>query len=268
MKFTGALFLLLLLTPGLAGCSEDDNPPAEYELIWADEFEGPAGQLPDSSRWVFDIGTDWGNLQLEWDTDHPENVSLDGQGNLAITAREESFAGQDYTSGRIKTKGLFERRYGRFEARIKLPVGQGIWPAFWMLGEDFSTIGWPDCGEIDILEARGSQPGVVHGTVHGPGYSGGSGIGSSAYGADFTADFHVFGLTKAPGRLIWDVDGVPYFELTPEFLPPESGGWAFDKNFFLILNLAVGGNFLEPPNASTPFPSMVEVDYVRVYGEQ
>ena len=249
--------------------TEDTAVPVFDGLLWADEFDGPAGTSPDPTKWTYDIGGHgWGNEQLEHNTDRTDNVRLSGDGVLEIVALEESYQSNAYTSGRIKTEGLFTFDYGRIEARIKVPAGSGLWPAFWMLGEDFSTVGWPDCGEIDILEARGSQPGVVHGTVHGPGYSGGSGIGSSAYGADFTADFHVYGLTKAPGRLIWDVDGVPYFELTPEFLPPESGGWAFDKNFFLILNLAVGGNFLEPPNASTPFPSMVEVDYVRVYGEQ
>ena len=137
----------------------------EYGIIWQDEFEGPAGQLPDPAKWVFDVGTDWGNLQLEFDTDRAENVSLDGGGNLAIVARREDFGGQEYTSGRIKTKGLFEQTYGRFEARIKLPVGQGIWPAFWMLGADIDDVHWPQCGEIDIMEYLGQEP-RVHSRHH------------------------------------------------------------------------------------------------------
>ena len=147
-----ALLLLLALLGGATwlGCDEEE-PPREFGLIWQDEFDGPAGQLPDPQHWVFDIGTDWGNAQLEYDTNRAENVSLDGQGRLAITARKESLAGQSYTSGRIKTQGLFAQAYGRFEARIKLPVGQGIWPAFWMLGANIDDVGWPRCGEIDIM---------------------------------------------------------------------------------------------------------------------
>ena len=169
------LGLAIVFAAPVMGCKEEE-PPVEYGLIWADEFDGPAGQLPDPAKWVFDIGTDWGNRQLEWDSDRPENVSLDGEGHLAITAREESFAGQDYTSGRIKTKGLFEQKYGRFEASIKLPIGQGIWPAFWMLGRDISEVGWPNCGEIDIMEYLGHEPRTIHGTIHGPGHFGGGGI--------------------------------------------------------------------------------------------
>jgi beta-glucanase (GH16 family) len=267
MKFTGALFLLLLLTPGLAGCSEDENPPAEYELIWADEFEGPAGQLPDSSRWVFDIGTDWGNLQLEWDTDHPENVSLDGQGNLAITAREESFAGQDYTSGRIKTKGLFERRYGRFEARIKLPVGQGIWPAFWMLGNDIDQVGWPTCGEIDIMEYLGHDPRTIYGTIHGPGHFGNGAIGSShtISQGGYNLGFHEFVVDWDEDSITWYVDGFDFHHVSRPDLPA-GATWVYDHPFFILLNVAVGGRWPGSPDETTVFPQTMLVDYVRVYG--
>ncbi len=143
-----------------SGCSSPTGSE-QIALVWSDEFDGPAGQSPDSTRWRFDVGTDWGNAQLEYDTSRPVNVSLDGDGHLAITAREESYQGREYTSGRINTSGLFDRTRGRFEARIKLPVGQGIWPAFWLLGSDFGSVGWPACGEIDIMEYRGQYPSDV-----------------------------------------------------------------------------------------------------------
>jgi len=146
MSGRGAVALALLTLAAAPGCSEESEAPAVYGLIWQDEFDGPAGQLPDPAKWRFDLGTDWGNAQLEYDTNRPENCSLDGQGHLAITAIEEEYEGQPYTSARIKTKGLFERMHGRFEARIKLPVGQGLWPAFWLLGNDIDTVGWPGCG--------------------------------------------------------------------------------------------------------------------------
>ncbi|NNE10145.1 MAG: glycoside hydrolase family 16 protein, partial [Gemmatimonadetes bacterium] len=167
-----------VLTFAVSGCSQDASE-FEWILVWEDEFEGPAGQSPDPEKWNFDIGTGWGNNQLEYDTDSPDNVSLDGEGNLAIVAREEEFLGSQYTSGRITTKGLFEKTRGRFEARIKLPVGQGIWPAFWLLGSNIDTVGWPECGEIDIMEYLGHEPRKVHGSIHGPGYSGGNPVTSS-----------------------------------------------------------------------------------------
>lgn len=265
--------LSCILAASCSGPPEDEDeapiPTGQFELVWSDEFTGAAGTPLDGSKWGFDVGGDgWGNEQLEFDTDRTDNVRLSGNGTLEIVALREDFGGRQFTSGRIKTEGRFAFDEGRIEARIKLPPGNGLWPAFWMLGTDFGTVGWPDCGEIDIMEARGSQPTVVHGTVHGPGYSGGNGVGSSFYGDGFMDDFHVYGLTKSEGRLVWDVDGVPYFELTPGQLPPEAQYWAFDHEFFVILNLAVGGAFLEPPDDSTPFPAVVEVDYVRVYGPE
>ena len=125
-----------------SGCSSHEAA-AEWQVVWADEFDGPAGQSPDPDRWVFDIGTDWGNAQLEYDTDRPENVSLDGSGNLAIVAREETYLNSAYTSGRINTNGRFDQAQGRFEARIRLPIGRGLWPAFWLLGSDLEKVGWP-----------------------------------------------------------------------------------------------------------------------------
>lgn len=241
---------------------------APWQLVWSDEFDGPAGQKPDAARWTHDVGGHgWGNNQLEYDTDRAENASLDGQGNLAIVARAESYGGRNYTSARIKTQGLFERTFGRFEARLKLPSGQGVWPAFWLLGADIGTTGWPACGEIDVMEYRGQTPLTTQGSLHGPGYSGGGAIWTqwSLPGpAGFDDDFHVFAVDWDPARLRWEVDGEVFQTVTADHLP---GGapWVFDSPFFIILNVAVGGGFVGSPDATTRFPQSMLVDYVRVY---
>ena len=262
-----AVFLLLTgFCAALAACSEEEKP-AEYGLIWQDEFEGPAQQLPDAEKWQFDIGTDWGNSQLEWDTDRAANVSLDGAGHLAITAREEDYAGQPYTSGRIKTKGLFEQVRGRFEARIQLPVGQGIWPAFWLLGADIDEVPWPMCGEIDIMEYRGQEPRVLHGSLHGPGYSGGSALTRSHIlgQGGFHLGFHEFAVEWTEDSITWLVDGFVYHTVTPADLPPGTT-WVYDHPFFILLNVAVGGGWPGAPDETTVFPQTMLVDHVRVYG--
>ena len=258
--------LLLGALSSLGGCN-NESPAMTYGLIWADEFEGPAGQAPDATRWRFDLGTGWGNAQLEWDTSRPENVSLDGRGNLAITARAESFNGCDYTSGRIKTKDLFAQAYGRFEARIRLPVGQGIWPAFWMLGTDQDEVGWPACGEIDIMEFLGHEPRSIHGSLHGPGHYGGGAVTRKhtiAQGG-YHLGFHEFAVEWEPDRIRWFVDGYNYFTVEPDDLPPGSR-WVYDHPFFILLNVAVGGRWPGPPDETTVFPQTMLVDYVRVYG--
>ncbi|HKK70165.1 MAG TPA: glycoside hydrolase family 16 protein [Candidatus Krumholzibacteria bacterium] len=267
--------LLVLLLSGLVflvpACGDDDEDEGTYVLTWSDEFDGPADTSPDPEKWTYDIGTGvngWGNAQLEYDTDRIENVRLDGEGHLEIVAREEEFGDRQYTSARIKTEGLFTQRYGRFEARIQLPRGQGIWPAFWMLGDDFRQVGWPDSGEIDIMEYRGQNPDEVLGTVHGPGYSGGASIGARFIldGGDFDAGFHVFSIEWTDDRITWFVDDVPYHRVRPQDL----GGreWVFDHPFFMILNVAVGGNFVGPPDETTRFPQTMRVDWVRVYERQ
>jgi len=250
-----------------AGCSEDATEPDADTLIWADEFDGPAGQSPSSERWRFDIGTDWGNDQLEFDTDRPENVALDGNGNLAIVARAEQYEGRDYTSGRIKTKGLFDHEHGRFEARIKLPIGRGLWPAFWLLGSSVDAVGWPACGEIDIMEYRGHEPNLVHGSLHGPGYSGGGAI-TGRYtlpGDGFDAAFHVFAIEWTATTITWLVDDQVYQRRTAADIPTNAL-WVFNHDFHIILNLAVGGGYVGDPDASTMFPQTMLVDWVRVYG--
>ena len=267
MRRAQAIVAALLLLAALPGCGEEEEAPAEYGLIWQDEFEGPAGQLPDPLKWQFDLGTDWGNAQLEYTTNRAANVSLDGDGNLAITARIEEYQGQEYTSGRIKTKDLFERTWGRFEARIKVPIGQGLWPAFWMLGRDIEEVNWPNCGEIDVMEYRGQEPRVLFGSIHGPGHSGNSAITSRhelAQGG-FHLGFHVFSIDWSAERILWQVDGFTYHSIRPTDLPP-GASWVYDHPFFLLLNVAVGGRWVGSPNEDTLFPQSMLVDYVRVYG--
>lgn len=248
-------------------CTESTEPSGKnWRLVWQSEFAGASGQSIDTTQWGYDIGTGWGNAQLEYDTRRPENVSLDGQGNLSITARKESYLGSSYTSARITTKGLFQRTYGRFEARIKLPWGQGIWPAFWLLGANIDSAGWPQCGEIDIMEYRGQLPMQVSGAVHGPGYSGLGNIGNryNLVNDRFDNDFHVFSIEWEMNSIKWFVDGVQFHEVTPKSV---GGAWVFDRPFFIILNLAVGGNYVGPPSPDTVFPQTLLVDYIRVYEE-
>jgi beta-glucanase (GH16 family) len=249
------------------------SPASGWTLSWSDEFEGPAGATVDATKWTFDVGGGgWGNKELESYTDRPKNAHLSGDGSLVIDVLRERHAGPDgiareYTSARLKTQGLFSQTYGRFEARMKLPQGQGIWPAFWMLGVDITSAGWPGCGEIDILENRGREPGIVHGTFHGPGYSGGEGIGAPfglPAGQTFADDFHRFAVEWEPNVVRWYVDSQLYETRTPADLPP-GGRWLFDHPFFLLLNVAVGGSWPGYPDATTVFPQQMLVDYVRVY---
>src|SRR5689334_20746765 len=173
----------------------------ERILLWSDEFDGPAQSSPDPAKWSFDTGGGgWGNNELEYYTSRTQNAFLDGNGNLVIQAFSENYTGPDnvtrnYTSARLSTKGRFTQKYGRVEARIKMPFGQGIWPAFWMLGGDIDTVRWPNCGEIDVVEVIGREPSTAHGTLHGPGYSGGTAI-TGRYtlpdGQRFSDDFHTF----------------------------------------------------------------------------
>lgn len=260
------IFLVLLLV----GCSSPTGTEVrvpEWEVIWEDSFQGPANQLPDQEKWGFDIGTDWGNQQLEYDTDRTENASLDGNGNLAITARKESYLNRDYTSARIITRDKFESIYGRYEARIKLPTGAGIWPAFWLLGADIKTVGWPACGEIDIMEYRGQAPMTTHGSLHGPGYSGSYAISRRFELAEsrFDEDFHLFAVEWNSNSIRWSVDDSVYHVVNKGDQP---GDWVFNRPFYIILNVAVGGSFVGPPSPSTVFPQSMLIDYVRVYGEK
>ncbi len=266
----------------MAGCGGGNtlvrapSPPAagqqRWVLVWSDEFDGPSGSAPDVTKWTYDTGGGgWGNNELETYTDRPQNAHLQ-DGMLIIQALKETFAGPDgitrnYTSARLKTQGLFRQTYGRFEARIKISYGQGLWPAFWMLGDNIGKVGWPNCGEVDIMENIGREPSIIHGTIHGPGYSDGSGITASyALPADqrFADDFRIFAVEWEPNVIRFYVDSNLYKTTTPADLPPGTT-WVFDHPFFLILNVAVGGNWPGSPDSSTAFPQTMQVDYVRVY---
>lgn len=279
-KALHSLVVILVVAPLGTGCGSSNgdivSPPPRWTLTASDEFDGAEDTPPDPTMWTYDIGGDgWGNEQLEFNTDRVENVSHDGEGHLRIVAREESFMGNDYTSGRIKTQVFvcddddkkcgFEQKYGRFEARIQLPEGQGLWPAFWMLGANIDEVPWPGCGEIDVMEYQGQRPKRVFGSLHGPGYSGGESIsGDFELDGDetFADDFHVFAVDWDPGRIVFSVDGEVYHSVNSSSVP---GDWVFDHEFFVILNLAVGGTLGGPVGPDTVFPAEVLVDYVRVF---
>lgn len=278
-----SIFLFISLI--LISCDLDETQEVvtRNNLVWADEFDQEGA--PNPQNWNYEIGNGaaqgipgWGNNELQYYTDRPENVKVEN-GVLVLTARQESFQGSNYTSARLTTQNLFEQKYGRFEARIKLPYGKGYWPAFWLLGvpEVITVDGvdvleqWPSIGEIDIMEYLGDEPNVVFGTVHGPQYSGAESI-SKEYRLEndrFDTDFHVFGIEWSPNRINFYVDDVLYQSLTPEDIDEETdgeGAWIFnDRPFYIILNVAIGGNLPGNPNAETEFPQSMIVDYVRVY---
>jgi beta-glucanase (GH16 family) len=271
--FSISMLLAVMLSACLFACPiARTSNPAGWTLVWSDEFDGPSGSAVNASKWTFDVGGNgWGNNELETYTDLAANSHLK-DGRLVIRALKETFTGPDkitrpYTSARLITKNKFSQAFGRFEARIRIPYGQGIWPAFWLLGNDIDTAHWPNCGEIDIMENIGKEPSIVHGTFHGPGYSGGSGI-SAAYvlpgGQKFSDDFHTFTVEWEPNVIRFYVDKSLYKTRTPSDLPPGTS-WVFDHPFFIILNVAVGGGWPGNPDASTVFPQEMVVEYVRVY---
>jgi beta-glucanase (GH16 family) len=243
-----------------------------WTLVWSDEFNGPNGSAVDASKWVSEVGGGgWGNDELEYYTTRLQNAHQQ-DGNLVIKVLQEKYTGADgvtrnYTSARLKTLGKFVQAYGRFEARIKIPRGQGIWPAFWMLGEDIDKAGWPDAGEIDIMENIGKEPALVHGTIHGPGYSGANGIGAPcglSGGQPIADHFHIFTVEWEPNAIRFYVDEHLYATRTPSDLP-KGAKWVYDHPFFLLLNVAVGGDWPGSPDASSIFPQEMLVDYVRVF---
>jgi len=266
------LFCLILpLSDGLSRLSTASGPAA-WRLVWSDEFSGPNWSVVDKSKWTARVGGGgWGNNELQYYTARPDNA-YQSSDSLVIKAIKEKYTGsdnssRDYTSARLTTKNTFSATYGRFEARIKLPYGQGIWPAFWLLGSDIDAVGWPTCGEIDIMENIGKEPSIIHGTIHGPGFSGGAGI-SSAYSLSknqrFADSFHTFAVEWEPNVVRFYCDGILYKTRTPADLPAGKT-WVFNKPFFILLNLAVGGNWPGNPDETTVFPQAMLVDYVRVY---
>ena len=248
----------------ITNCDTDETQTVTTfdNLTWEDEFD--VDGAPNSENWDYNIGGDgWGNNELQYYTDRTENVKVE-DGMLHITALQEDFEGSGYTSARMITKGKFEQTYGRYEARIKLPWGQGVWPAFWLLGADIDTNQWPNCGEIDIMENRGQEPTLINGSVHGPGYSGANAITKpyELVGDRFDTDFHIFGIEWGSDYVNFYVDDVLYNQITPEDV---TGEWVFDHDFYIILNLAVGGNYVGSPNENSVFPQTMMVDYVKVY---
>ncbi len=283
--------LSLALVIALFSCSESEKQTVttKFNLVFEDEFE--VNGSPDPANWSFDIGRGplndgWGNNELQF---YKSENTIVQNGYLIITAKSEAFGGVNYTSSRLKSRNKFEQKYGRFEARIKLPIGKGMFPAFWLLGENFceaqTKIGdnvtcdsslpnyeagnvlWPQCGEIDIMEYLGNKPTEVFGTIHGPGFSGGNSI-SKKYNLSndrFENDFHVFGVEWTENHINWYVDNVLYNQITRKDVEDKDGEWVFDNSFYMILNLAVGGNLPGSPNATTSYPQRMIVDYVRVY---
>ncbi|MBE0673563.1 MAG: glycoside hydrolase family 16 protein [Bacteroidales bacterium] len=262
-----SIFMLSLIT--VWSCTPDDFQKLEqrnWDLVWSDDFDGTAGQLPDPAKWSFDLGTGdggWGNQELQSYTNSPANVSLDGEGNLVIKAIR---SGDSFTSARVKTQGIFSQAYGRFEARLKTPYGPGMWPAFWLLGDNIETVGWPLCGEIDIMELRGQVPNTINGTIHGPGYSGGNSItkGYALANSRFDTEFHLFAIEWDVDKIDFFVDDFLYHRIEKSDVP---GEWVYNQPFFMILNVAVGGTYVGFPTSQTIFPQTMIIDYVKVYQE-
>ncbi|HLA74255.1 MAG TPA: family 16 glycosylhydrolase [Steroidobacteraceae bacterium] len=254
-----------------------DAGPNSWRLMWSDEFNGPVGRRPTSRNWTHEIGDGtangipgWGNSELEYYTDSAQNAATNGRGQLAITARQSDgsmscyYGPCQFTSARLVSQYKAEFAYGRIETRIKVPAGAGTWPAFWSLGTNIGDVGWPQTGEIDIMEFVGRVPNEVFGTIHGPGYSGGASFGGTHdFGVPVSDAFHTFAIEWQPNRIDWFVDGILYHTATPANVAPNQ--WVFNHPFFLIMNLAVGGNFGGPVDPNVAFPRSMLVDYVRVY---
>lgn len=254
----------LLLLPMISSAST----PA-----WQDEFNQPVGSGPDPAKWSYDLGDNgWGNKELQFYTDSRENSFIvadpDADDGRALVIKAVKTPAGGYTSARLKTQGKFTTGPARIEARLKLPKGQGIWPAFWMLGENIDQVPWPACGEIDIMEMIGHEPGRLYGTLHGPGYSGKHGITKFTDlppGSIFNDGYHVFAVDWKKDRIDWLLDGKVYHTVTPATLPAGTK-WVFDgPPFHLLLNLAVGGLWPKYPDETTVLPQEYRIDYIRVY---
>jgi beta-glucanase (GH16 family) len=255
-----------------------DPGPQGWNLVWSDEFDDPAGTSPNPAKWGYEIGDGtvngipgWGNDELQYYTDSTENAATDGLGNLVITAREADgsllcyYGPCEYTSARLASKYKAEFAYGRIESRILLPNGgDGLWPAFWSLGTDIDRVDWPQTGEIDFMEYVSRISNEIFGTIHGPGYSGGQAFGNIYdFGEPAYTTAHTFAIEWQPDLMKWYVDGVLYHSATPADVAPNE--WVFNDPVYLLLNLAVGGNFGGAVDPDTVFPQEYKIDYVHVY---
>ena len=251
-----------------AGSGGDDTARPGWVLAWSDEFNGQPGDGLDKSKWEYSVGPNDANKEQEYYTDRPDNSDYDGQGHFMITAKLEDYMGYRYTSAKFTSSGKYEPKYGRLETRIKLPKGKGLWPAFWNLGTNIGdpNVGWPACGEMDIMETVGDQLTMNHGSLHGPGYSGGSPL-TDTYtlpnGQTFDQDFHVFAAEWEENVVRFYVDDKLYETKTPADVP-DGDTWVYDHDVFMILNVAVGGTWPGDPDDSI-FPKSMLIDYVRVY---
>jgi len=256
-----AVFLAACGGASLAPKATPIPAPPGMKLVWHDEFDGAA---IDKANWTYDLGAGgWGNGEAQFYTNRPENARVE-KGLLIIEARQEKYEGSYYTSARLKTQRLREFQYGRIEARLKVPAGAGLWPAFWMLGADFNGSNWPDCGEIDIMEYVGREPDLIMGTAHGPGYSGALGLGKwNRQKYNIADDFHTYAIEWQADQIKWFYDGAEYFTLTRADVGDRQ--WVFDHPFFIILNLAIGGTLGGVIGLDTVFPAQLQVDYVRVF---
>ncbi|GAB4032577.1 glycoside hydrolase family 16 protein [Spirosoma gilvum] len=264
----------LVLAASLAFRSPDVSIPTKhsigsenYKLVWSDEFTEPG--LPDSTKWSYEVGGNgWGNNELQYYTARrPENARIE-KDKLIIEARKEAWEGKSYTSARLVTKGKVEWKHGRIEALAKLPAGRGTWPAVWMLGSDISKVGWPRSGEIDIMEHVGFDPGVVHGTIHTEAYNHGKKTqkGQQVAVKNVSTDFHLYAIEWTADKIDFFVDSQKYYTVEKAVLGKEVTQWPFEQPFFLILNMAVGGNWGGQKGVDESiWPQRMEVDYVRVY---
>lgn len=275
MNINTRMLLLGGVTAGLfaLGGGRAQAIPPGYTPIWSEDFNQPVGSAPDPARWKFNLGNNdgWGNHELETYVDDREHARIvadpacaDGR---ALQIQVTSDGAGQYRSARIDTAARVAFRYGYIEARIKVPAGKGLWPAFWMLGDDLGRVGWPGCGEIDIMEHLGREPSVVHGSFHGPSDKGDCYLTSTATlpnAKRFADGYHLFALQWSPDSATCLVDGVPYETRRPADLRP-GAQWVFNHPFFFILNLAVGGGDAGAPDADTVFPQAMRVDYIRIY---
>ena len=268
--------------PSPGGTTTNSKPAIQWTQIWSDEFDGPAGGAVDAAKWTNDVGDGcsqqlcgWGNNEREYYSTSAENISTNGQGQLVIVGEVAPtgltcyYGPCQYTSAKITTRGkLIVQPAGKLEARIKLPSGQGLWPAFWMLGSTCPQEPWPNCGEIDIMENKGSQSTTTSSALHGPGYSGQTPFAhAQTFPGSAVTDFHTYGVEWDGNSVTWLVDGVPHYYVERGDIQ-RYGPSVLGKSFVVILNLAIGGHFDGDPQSDTIFPATMLVDYVRVFQPQ